>query len=337
MLSLGLLILLLAGHLALAVRPVAYAAQSQVDDESNEQVKRSRQRCREDAFLELRATCEQHLDEIMRLYSKGDRAQSCARLRQYSNCVNRALNRTRCHRVAQIYQRERQRMRVNVNDYNWSCSMSRQEYAPDDCDGKQVINQHMKCGTTFQKFVATLNVYRDREQTCRAVRDYKRCVKPIFQNEDCRSNQDLMDKLLRFSHTVLNEYSSACKEAQRGHYQEAPATKQDDEEVSNFCRFEDLRQRTLQCQKEGYSIIRTRDAHSKSDICEELKVFRDCAVAALKGNHCGRDRSARQYVAGIVRESFSRYGIECTALWNDAARLAFTWVTYIGALCLLLL
>ncbi|KAL1470309.1 hypothetical protein MTO96_024374 [Rhipicephalus appendiculatus] len=186
-------------------------------------------RCREDAYLELRSMCERNLDEIMRLYTK-----SCQRLHQYTACVGKALNRTRCQRLPDLAMRERQRIRSNVNDYNWSCSTSsRQEYAATgNCDGKELINHHMSTG---------------------------------------------------------------------------------------FCRFEQLRQKTLECQREGYSIIRTRDAHAKADICEELKVFKDCAVAALKATHCSKQKNARQYVIGAVRESFQRFGIECTGLWNAAA------------------
>ncbi|XP_077498300.1 uncharacterized protein LOC144109391 [Amblyomma americanum] len=291
-------------------------------------------RCREEAYLELRAMCERNLDEVMRLYTRGERGQSCQRLHQYTACVGKALNRTRCHRVADLTVRERQRMRANVNDYNWSCSTSsRQEYAAGgaaglmsaSCDGKALINHHMKCGSTFQNFVGSINVYKEQAKACRAVRDYKDCVKPIFQNEECQGNQELMDRLLRFSHTVLKEYSSACKERHTGDYQDAPGGGRggyDDEEEggvgSGFCRFEQLRQKTMQCQREGYSIIRTRDAHAKADICEELKVFKDCAVAALKATHCSKEKGARQYVVGAVRESFARFGIECTGLWNGA-------------------
>ncbi|XP_075527629.1 uncharacterized protein LOC142559839 [Dermacentor variabilis] len=298
-------------------------------------------RCREDAYLELRSMCERNLDEIMRLYTKGDHAQSCQRLHQYTSCVGKALNRTRCHRLADLAMRERQRMRSNVNDYNWSCSTSssRQEYAggaAGNCDGKELINHHMRCGSTFQNFVGSINVYKEQAKACRAVRDYKDCVKPIFQNEDCHGNQELMDRLLRFSHTVLKEYSSACAEQQQrrggvggGEYQDAPGGggsgggigyDDDDGGVgTGFCRFEQLRQKTLQCQREGYSVIRTRDAHAKADICEELKVFKDCAVAALKATHCSKEKNARQHVIGAVRESFQRFGIECTGLWNAAA------------------
>lgn len=290
-------------------------------------------RCREDAYLELRSMCERNLDEIMRLYTKGDHVQSCQRLHQYTACVGKALNRTRCHRLPDLAMRERQRIRSNVNDYNWSCSTSsRQEYAATgNCDGKELINHHMRCGSTFQNFVGSINVYKEQAKACRAVRDYKDCVKPIFQNEECQANQELMDRLLRFSHTVLKEYSSACKERRGGdgEYQDAPrgggigsggVYDDDDEGVSTgFCRFEQLRQKTLQCQREGYSIIRTRDAHAKADICEELKVFKDCAVAALKATHCSKEKNARQYVIGAVRESFQRFGIECTGLWNAAA------------------
>ncbi|CAN8004015.1 unnamed protein product [Ixodes hexagonus] len=285
-------------------------------------------RCREDVYMDLRAVCEQHLDEIMRLYTKGDHGQSCKRLRQYSACVGRALNRTRCQRVPDIEQRERQRLRANVNDYNWSCSMSKQEYAGQaGCDGRALINQHMRCGSTFQARVSSINVYMEGDKACRAVRDYKACVRPIFQSDNCQANQELMDRLLRFSHTVLKEFSSACSNERKeaGGYQDAPPRRElpmsDDEETpSRICRSEQLRQKVLQCQKEGYSIIRTRDAHAKTDICEELKVFRDCAVGALKGTHCAKDKSARQFVVTTVRESFSRFGIECTGLWNSATR-----------------
>ncbi|KAL3193955.1 hypothetical protein MRX96_046150 [Rhipicephalus microplus] len=74
----------------------------------------------------------------------------------------------------------------------------------------------MRCGSTFQNFVGSINVYKEQAKACRAVRDYKDCVKPIFQNEECQANQELMDRLLRFSHTVLKEYSSACKERRGG-------------------------------------------------------------------------------------------------------------------------
>lgn len=293
-------------------------------------------RCREDAYLELRSSCERNLDDIMRLYTKGEHGQSCQRLRQYTACVGRALNRTRCQRVPELSLRERQRLRANVNDYNWSCSMSKQEYAAGgsagaglgasaNCDGKELINHHMKCGSTFQNFVGSINVYRDKAKACRAVRDYKDCVKPIFQNEECQSNQELMDRLLRFSHTVLKEYSSACKERRGdGDYQDSPGGDRDDAGDEDgvgagFCRFEQLRQKTLQCQREGYSVIRTRDAHAKTDICEELKVFKDCAVAALRATHCSQEKNARQYVINTVKESFQRFGIECTGLWNTAS------------------
>ncbi|KAH7959943.1 hypothetical protein HPB49_015298 [Dermacentor silvarum] len=291
-------------------------------------------RCREDAYLELRAMCERNLEDIMRLYAKGVHGQSCQRLYQYTACVGKALNRTRCHRLAELATRERQRMRSNVNDYNWSCSTtsssSRQEYGGGEvnCDGKELINHHMRCGSTFQNFVGSINVYQEQAKACRAVRDYKDCVKPIFQNEDCQGNQELMDRLLRFSHTVLKEYSSACKEQRTGgaggEYQDAPGGggSYDDDDGglgTGFCRFEQLRQKTLQCQREGYSVIRTRDAHAKSDICEELKVFKDCAVAALKATHCSKEKNARQHVIGAVRESFQRFGIECTGLWKNAA------------------
>lgn len=289
-------------------------------------------RCREDAYLERRSLCERNLDEIMRLYTKGDHVQSCQRLHQYTACVGKALNRTRCHRLPDLAMRERQRIRSNVNDYNWSCSTSsRQEYVTSgNCDGKELINHHMRCGSTFQNFVGSINVYKEQAKACRAVRDYKDCVKPIFQNEECQANQELMDRLLRFSHTVLKEYSSACKERRGGdgEYQDAPREgmgsgggyDDDDSGVSTgFCRFEQLRQKTLECQREGYSIIRTRDAHAKADICEELKVFKDCAVSALKATHCSKQKNARQYVIGAVRESFQRFGIECTGLWNAAA------------------
>ncbi|KAK8786972.1 hypothetical protein V5799_023252, partial [Amblyomma americanum] len=128
-------------------------------------------RCREEAYLELRAMCERNLDEVMRLYTRGERGQSCQRLHQYTACVGKALNRTRCHRVADLTVRERQRMRANVNDYNWSCSTSsRQEYAAGgaaglmsaSCDGKALINHHMKCGSTFQNFVGSINVYKEQ-------------------------------------------------------------------------------------------------------------------------------------------------------------------------------
>lgn len=300
-------------------------------------------RCREDAYIELRSSCERNLDDIMRLYTKGEHSQSCQRLHQYTACVGRALNRTRCQRVPELSLRERQRLRANVNDYNWSCSMSKQEYVAGggggggaaaglgasaaNCDGKELINHHMKCGSTFQNFVGSINVYRDQAKACRAVRDYKDCVKPIFQNEECQSNQELMERLLRFSHTVLKEYSSACKERRGdGDYQDSPgagaggddAAGDDDGVGTGFCRFEQLRQKTLQCQREGYSVIRTRDAHAKTDICEELKVFKDCAVSALRATHCSREKNARQYVINTVKESFQRFGIECTGLWNTA-------------------
>ncbi|KAL3207772.1 hypothetical protein MRX96_039523, partial [Rhipicephalus microplus] len=48
-------------------------------------------------------------------------------------------------------------------------------------------------------------------------------------------------------------------------------------------------------------------------------VFKDCAVSALKATHCSKQKNARQYVIGAVRESFQRFGIECTGLWNAAA------------------
>lgn len=291
-------------------------------------------RCREDAYLELRSMCERNLEDIMRLYSKGDHVTSCQRLHRYTACVGKALNRTRCHRLPDLVARERQRMRSNVNDYNWSCSTSsRQEYeAAGNCDGKKLINQHMRCGSTFQNFVGSINVYKEQDKACRAVRDYKDCVKPIFQNEECQGSQELMDRLLRFSHTVLKEYSSSCKDPRvgDGDYQDAPGGgvrggsvdgyDTDDSGVgTGFCRLEQLRQRTLQCQREGYSVIRTRDAHAKADICEELKVMKECAVAALKATHCSKEKNARQYVIGAVRESFQRFGIECTGLWNAAA------------------
>lgn len=235
-----------------------------------------------------------------------------------------------------IQQRERQRLRANVNDYNWSCSISRQEYTGSNCDGKELINQHMKCGSTFQNLVGSINVYTELQKACRAVREYKSCVRPIFQNDDCQSNQDLMDRLLRFSHTVLKEYSSACKDSRETGYQDAPGEKDDETEVATgLCRFEQLRQRTLQCQKEAYSIIRTREAHSKVDICEELKVSRDCAFAALKGTHCAKDKNARQFVAGIVRESFAKFGIECNQHWNTATSTTVDeLVRVLLALCL---
>ncbi|XP_042145310.1 uncharacterized protein LOC121835323 [Ixodes scapularis] len=286
-------------------------------------------RCRDDVYMDLRAVCEQHLDEIMRLYTKGDHGQSCKRLRQYTSCVGRALNRTHCNRVPELEQRERQRLRANVNDYNWSCSMSKQEYAGSGgCDGRAMINQHMKCGSTFQTTVSSINVYMEGDRACRAVKEYKACVRPIFQSDNCQANQELMDRLLRFSHTVLKEFSSACSNDRKdaGVYQDAPplrrdAQPEDDEETPNrVCRFEQLRQKVLLCQKEGYSIIRTRDAHAKTDICEELRVFRDCAVGALKGTHCAKEKSARQFVVTTIRESFSRFGIECTGLWNSATR-----------------
>ncbi|KAH7935912.1 hypothetical protein HPB52_015028 [Rhipicephalus sanguineus] len=231
-------------------------------------------RCREDAYLELRSMCERNLDEIMRLYTKGDHVQSCQRLHQYTACVGKALNRTRCHRLPDLAMRERQRIRSNVNDYNWSCSTSsRQEYAATgNCDGKELINHHMRCGSTFQNFVGSINVYKEQDAP------------------------------------------------RGGGIGSGGGYDDDDEGVSTgFCRFEQLRQKTLQCQREGYSIIRTRDAHAKSDICEELKVFKDCAVAALKATHCSKEKNARQYVIGAVRESFQRFGIECTGLWNAAA------------------
>src|SRR5690606_19028333 len=98
--------------------------------------------------------------------------------------------------------------------------------------------------------------------------------------------------------------------------QESAFEDMDPKSLTSFCKEEQLRDKITVCMKEVSNILRARDVRAKGDICEELRVARDCSTRALRTFRCTRDLSSKEFLAASMKEAFSRYGVDCSTSWQ---------------------
>ncbi|XP_064486101.1 uncharacterized protein LOC135398645 [Ornithodoros turicata] len=263
--------------------------------------------CMENRLLRMRIECERILEDVELRRAEKDQAEACRNLRKYSTCIDRSLSSTKCRRDRYVFGREVDRRKRQLRTYNWDCQMNIQSYDYVMCDGKTLLNRHLACGTTFDRAIVNLNFQLevDKEKLCESLTEYKHCVTPLIKNDACSGNKDLISRMLHFSKAVVGEYTLECKTMAMKHMME----EQQAEEPN--CQQEDLRNKVITCQQESYRIIRARDIHADTDICEELDLLKVCIENSLKETSCTRDKTSKDIAKDTMEESYGRYNVRC--------------------------